>query len=507
MTDIDRIGIVGAGSMGTEMSLLFAEKNIHTSLFDVNTENIDKAIERAKKEKLEQYYNGYKDYESFVQSFPKGKTRVFLFSITHGKPVDEVLDSLIPLLKKHDEEETIIIDGGNEWYQDTEKRQKRVKEELGDKVKYIGMGVSGGYQSARRGPSISPGGDRAAYDRVEGFLQKFAAKSDHGPCVTYVGPGGAGHYVKMVHNGIEQGMLSITCEIYMILKTTLGLSNDRIGKIFEDWVSKGELKGNFLYKICGEICQRKTEDGKSFVLDDIEDKVTQDVDDSEGTGVWTVIEASARHVPCPSIAEAHFLRLISSDRPQRRIFGKNTNVPKPQQAKDENPEEWIETLRKASYGAFLTCFVQGCNLIAVMSKQQNWRIKLSQIMKIYRAGCIIQSDYIIDVLENIFKEGEKDHDEPIHLNTTVKFAEEVNKTIQDLKKSVLFGIQYDANVPALASSWEYLKYMTSEELPTHLMEAQLDYFGAHHFTWKSAPSEERDKIAKGKGHIVWKDPY
>lgn len=436
MVDIDRIGIIGAGSMGTEMSLLFAENNIHTSLFDVNTENVDKALERAQKENLDQFLTGFKDYETFIKSFPEGKLRLLLFSITHGSPVDQVLDSLVPMMKKYPNE-TIIIDGGNEWYLDTEKRQERMKKEFGESVKYIGMGVSGGYQSARRGPSISPGGEKAAYDRIEGFLKKFAAKSKNGePCVTYIGPGGAGHYVKMVHNGIEQGMLSITIETYGILKNTLDLSNDKIGDIFEKWVSEGELKGNFLYKICSEICRKKVENGKDFILDDIEDKVTQDVDDSEGTGVWTVVEAATRHVPCPTISEAHFLRLISSDRPQRRQFAKNTDIPKPRKAENFNVEEWVETLRKASYGAFLACFVQGCNLIAVMSKQQKWYINMSEVMKIYRAGCIIQSDYIIDLLYSIFKENEKENDEPIHINTTKVFCDEVNKTTKDLKKVI-----------------------------------------------------------------------
>lgn len=218
------------------MAMLFAEHDFQVSIFDVKAQNIDNCTKMcsAEKQNIKDNVTGYKDYESFVNSLGKDDNKLFVFSITHGSPADEVLKSLSPFLKKGD----IILDGGNEWYLNSERRQK----ELGEKgVGYVGMGVSGGYQSARRGPSISPGGDDGVLDRVMPILEKFAAKSKGKPCVTKIGPDGSGHYVKMVHNGIEQGMLSVLNEAWELLFKCLHTDLDEISRIFEMWNTEGEL--------------------------------------------------------------------------------------------------------------------------------------------------------------------------------------------------------------------------------------------------------------------------
>lgn len=223
--------------MGSELAQLFAENGLSVSLFDVKGSNVDSAIEYASKNtSIQGKVEGFKEYDTFIASLSPSGHRLLVLSITHGSPVDSVLQQLIPYLSKGD----IILDGGNEWYEDSERRMEWVRREKG--VDYIGMGVSGGYQSARRGPSFSPGGDSAALQRVLPILKKVAAKADDGnPCVAQIGPGGSGHYVKMVHNGIEQGMMSVVAEVWGLLRFNLGLELEEIGKILERWNKKGEL--------------------------------------------------------------------------------------------------------------------------------------------------------------------------------------------------------------------------------------------------------------------------
>lgn len=223
--------------MGSEMAQLFAESGLPVSLFDVQGSNVDKAVEIANKNaSTKGKVEGFKDYGAFMASLPSPGHRLLLFSITHGDPADSVLDQLRPHLAKGD----IILDGGNEWYQNSERRMQQLKRE--QNVYYIGMGVSGGYQSARRGPSLSPGGEPAALERVMPLLERVAAKdSDGNPCVAPIGPGGSGHYVKMIHNGIEQGMLGAVAEAWGLMRFNLGLELDEIGEIFKQWNNKGEL--------------------------------------------------------------------------------------------------------------------------------------------------------------------------------------------------------------------------------------------------------------------------
>lgn len=223
--------------MGSMMAQLFAEAGPNVSVFDVKGENVDTAVDLAEKnDAIKGKVKGYKDYGAFVTSLPQTGHRLLVFSITHGEPADEVLDALRPHLGKGD----IILDGGNEWYKNTERRQRELKRE--QNVDYIGMGVSGGYQSARRGPSLSPGGDPAALQRVMPLLEKVSAKDHEGnPCVAPIGPGGSGHYVKMIHNGIEQGMLGAIAEAWGLLRFNVGLGLDEIGETFRRWSSTGEL--------------------------------------------------------------------------------------------------------------------------------------------------------------------------------------------------------------------------------------------------------------------------
>jgi 6-phosphogluconate dehydrogenase len=507
MTKFTRIGIIGAGSMGGNMALLFSEHDLQVSMYDIKTESVDATVKMANEnDKTRNKVTGYKDYAAFMKSFDNDKQqpRLLLLSITHGHPADEVLASTRQYLNKGD----IILDGGNEWYLDTERRQKEM-DELG--VHFIGMGVSGGYQSARRGASLSPGGNKEVLDNsILPFLRTLCAKSEKGgECVTNIGPGGSGHYVKMVHNGIEQGMLSIVCEAWGILHALLGFSEDDIGYIFTNWTQNGELYNNFLLSIGGEICTRhyKGDDPSSgHVLDDIEDKVVQDSDNTEGTGVWSVQEAAKTHVPAPTIAAAHLLRVASANRPDRIEFDKLVQLEKPRLADEfkNKTHEFIENLRGAVYVSFLASFVQGCNLIATTSHAKKWHIKMSEVIRIWRAGCIVQSDYISDILQPLYLDNEKSNDEPLsNILLSKPVAADIEKYYAKLKRIVLIAIEYGANIPALSASLEYFKYVSSTNLPTTFMEAELDYFGAHAYDLKS---EHAMNIKKGPHHYEWKKP-
>lgn len=231
--------------MGSMMAQLFAEAGPDVCIFDVKGENVDTAVGLAEKnDAIKCKVKGFKDYGALMAAMPGPGHRVFVFSITHGAPADEVLESLRPHLAKGD----IILDGGNEWYENTERRQRGLKRE--QNVDYIGMGVSGGYQSARHGPSLSPGGDRAALERIMPLLQKVAAKDSLGnPCVAPIGPGGAGHYVKMIHNGIEQGMMGAVAEAWGLLRFNAGLKLDEIGDIFKQWSETPELVSDAMFRI------------------------------------------------------------------------------------------------------------------------------------------------------------------------------------------------------------------------------------------------------------------
>ncbi|PYI05433.1 6-phosphogluconate dehydrogenase [Aspergillus sclerotiicarbonarius CBS 121057] len=478
-----RIGIVGAGNMGSMMSLAFTE----LGKFKGNG-------------KVEGFY----DIDKFTKSLEgQGERKLFIFSITHGDPADSVLDMIKNDLKEGD----IILDGGNENYRRTEQRQKRCKEQG---VSWIGMGVSGGYQSARHGPSLSPGGDPEALELVLPLLEQYAAKDEKTglPCVTNVGPAGSGHFVKMVHNGIEGGMLSTTAEAWAILHYGLGLKYEEIADVFEDWNNKGELRKNFLLDIGMQILRTKKSpqgdhkgEGASqndgYVLDDVLDKVVQDDDDTEGTPYWSVMETANRHVAGPTLATAHYMRIASGNRAERLEVAQKLNIPDPKPIEVKDRKGFIEKLRRAVYCSFLASFCQGLELIARASKDEGWNVDLNKCIQIWRGGCIIQSEAIADLLQPAMR---------VDL-TNMKFVDgiawELHKQWDALKEIVLAATVADQYIPALSATLEYLKYEGGTMLPTKFMEAQMDLFGAHGYYKPGVPGEDPGPVKKGPHHYEW----
>ena len=503
-----RIGIVGAGNMGSMMAFAFAELGLNVSIWDVRRSNVDKVMGWTKKAttskgEIEGFYN----VDEFTNSLEgKGERKLFMFSITHGHPADSVLGMIKHDLRKGD----IILDGGNEHYRRTERRQRECAE-IG--VNWIGMGVSGGYQSARHGPSLSPGGNPHAIDLVMPFLELYAAKDPRTgkACVTNVGPGGSGHYVKMIHNGIEGGMLSTISEAWSYMHYGLGLNYEEIGDIFAQWNASGELKRNYIVKIGADVCHTKktpqgdmhgegisTSDG--YVLDDVLDKVVQDDDDTEGTPYWSIMETALRHVSGPTLAAGHYLRIASGNRKERLDVAKKLAMPKPRRIEGINDRATvIENLRRAVYCSFLASFCQGLEVIARASLDEGWNIHLGNCLQIWRGGCIVQSEYIADLLQPALEVDS--HLSNIKLIDRV--TQELHRNFESLKEVILQGSVADQYLPAMSATLEYLKYVGGTTIPTKFMEAEMDYFGAHAYNKPGIPGEDPGPVKKGPHHYEW----
>lgn len=487
------------------MSLLFAEYGIEVHIFDPSTENVNLVLDQAKNAKLDSKIFHQKDYESLCKSLPSESPKVFVLSVPHGDVGDKTVDGLEPFLKKGD----VILDASNERWTNTERRQERLRPAG---VHYVGMGVSGGYQAARHGPSISPGGSSMeALDLVWPFLTKIAAKDKQGrPCTAKLGVGGCGHYVKMVHNGIEHGIMTVLCEIEAIMTRTLGWTLDEVGETFERWNNdkNSPLRSNFLIEIASHICRTKDpKDSTKYVLDDIRDKVVQDVCEEEGTGTWTLMEAARLHVPTPTLAVSHMVRVASAYATRREAAAKafkDAGVsPAPRLCKMEartveGKATAARELHNATYAGFLSCFIQGMHLIAAADAEHRWNLNYSDIMQLWRGGCIIQSDAIIDMLDQIYQSGDVDKN---NLLAHPTIAKELSRTIHPLKELVTNSLKIDAYVPALSASLEYLKFSISTDLPTSFQEAELDFFGHHMYDLKS---ETAGEPVMGKHHFEWR---
>jgi len=456
-------------------------------------EHVKALSEEAKKISLEKKIIHQNDYKELCDSLSSGdEPKHFVFSIPHGSVGDKTVDGLEQYLKKGD----VIIDCSNEHWRNTERRQKRLDPKG---IHYIGCGVSGGYQSARHGPSCSPGGSEEGLKQVMPFLRQIAAKDKEGrACTNPVGPGGSGHYVKMVHNGIEQGMMSVIAEVWFILTTGLQLSYEEVGGIFESWNKSGPLHDCFLVDIGADICRTKDEKGE-YVLANVRDKVVQDVDETEGTGYWTCEQAVEKHVPAATILSAHLFRCASADADRRISVQKSFNGGvKPQPIKVDNKDQFVKDLQMATYVCFIMCFAQGLHIIKKMDRQEGWNVHYANLLQLWRGGCIIQADHITDLLQRMYDRDDHDDDDIL---SNKEIGNELSKHFAALKNVVIKSIEADMYVPSISQSLEFYKYSSSTELPTQFMEAELDYFGAHMFDLKDGPP---GKPQTGEHHFEWK---
>lgn len=491
--------------MGGGMALLLAENGISVSIQDPSSETVDELIKSAKDQGITTgKLSKYTDYASLTASLSSPK--IIFFSLPHGTVGDTVVEGLYTYLDKGD----IIVDCSNEEWENTQRRQGKL---VAQGVYYIGCGVSGGYQAARRGPSMCPGGEDKALDICMPMFEKMAAKAEDGtPCVGKIGNGGSGHYVKMIHNGIEHGMMSAISEAWTIMTKNMSMSYDDVGKVFEKWSTEGELKNTFLVKIGANICEAKDKHGK-HILGDVQDKVVQDIDGEEGTGIWSNTQATSLHVPAPTLSTAHYLRIVSAFRGQRKHVKETFHgsfLPSKIDIKNEKErEEFIEDLRKAVYTTCLAAYVQGMSIIDVADKQNKWSISFPTIVQIWRAGCIIQADHISSLLHGIFTTPVSSSSP--HKNHNLLFepaiVSELKSGFEPLKRLVIKGTENNAVIPSMSATLEWLKYSGNLDLPTQFYEAELDYFGKHHYDSKKLDQgvdESGEQPHTGKRHYEWK---
>lgn len=462
-----QFGVIGMGVMGKNLALNVESRGFSVSVYNRNRIKTDELLIKEKDKNILGTYS----IEEFVNSLET--PRKILIMIKAGKPVDYVIEELMPYMSKGD----ILIDGGNSFFMDTIRRSKQL-EALG--FKFIGAGVSGGEEGALKGPAIMPGGEIDAYKIVEPIFTSMAAKVDGEPCCTYIGENGAGHYVKMVHNGIEYADMQLICEAYAILKGVLGLSNDELHDVFEGW-NEGELD-SYLIEITSEIFSQKDNDTGEYMVDIILDRAGQ-----KGTGKWTSQSALDLAVPIPTITEAVFARCLSAIKDQRVYASTILKGPDAKFQGDIN--EFIESVRRALYTSKICSYAQGFALMSAAAQEYNWELEYGKIAKIFRGGCIIRAQF----LNKISSAYEKDANIK-NLMLDSYFKDIINNYQKDWRLVVSTAINSGIPVPGFSSALTYYDSYRSANLPANLLQAQRDYFGAHTF-------ERTDK--EGIFHHEW----
>lgn len=486
------------------MALLLAENGVSVSIKDPSDKTVDALMASAEKQGIHNKLSKYDNYKDLCASLDSPK--IIFFSLPHGTVGDDVVEGMYKFLDKGD----VIVDCSNEEWENTQRRQGKL---VSQGVYYIGCGVSGGYQAARRGPSMCPGGEDKALEICMPMFEAMAAKAEDGtPCVGKIGMGGAGHYVKMIHNGIEHGMMSAISEAWEILTKHLGMSYDEVGGIFERWTAEGELKNTFLVKIGAAICKMKDEEGH-HILGDVQDKVVQDISGEEGTGIWSNTQATALHIPAPTLSTAHYLRIVSAFRGQRKHVKETFHgsfLPQKFDIGDSKERDaFIEDLRIAVYTTCLASYVQGMSIIDAADKNNRWAIDFGMICQIWRAGCIIQADHISSILRAIFHPDNKSPHKNHNLLFEPTIVADLKQGFEPLKRVVAKGVETNAIIPSISATLEWLKYSGNLELPTQFYEAELDYFGRHMYDSKKQDSAlddvwDGEKPDQGKRHFEWK---
>jgi 6-phosphogluconate dehydrogenase len=409
---------------------------------------------------------GQHELKNFVDSLEQ--PRRILMMIKAGDPVDEMLKRLAPLLAPGD----IVIDGGNSWFKDTQRREAEMR---AVNLNFFGMGVSGGEEGARNGPSLMPGGSKEAYNHLRPVLEGIAAKSDSGPCVTHCGPDGAGHFVKMVHNGIEYGDMQLIAEAYDILRKALGLSAAEISDIFTQW-NKGVM-ASYLVEITSEVLTAVDPKTKRPLVDEILDKAGQ-----KGTGKWTAQVALDLGVPIPTIAAAIDARVLSSMK-EERMQARKVLDQSGQRRYNGDKQQLIGAVHDALYAAKICSYAQGMSLIHHGSQEYNWGISLREMARIWKAGCIIRAR----LLDSIMKAFDRSNDLQ-NLLLDAEFKDAVLRVEPNWRKVVETAVNLAIPVPAMSASLAYFDSYRSPELPQNLTQAQRDFFGAHTYQRKDDPN-------------------
>ncbi|MEX1013358.1 MAG: decarboxylating NADP(+)-dependent phosphogluconate dehydrogenase [Waddliaceae bacterium] len=463
MTQAD-IGLIGLAVMGQNLAMNMNDHGFKVAVYNRTKEKVDEFLEGPAKGSQ---IIGTHSLEELIQKIQR--PRKILLMIKAGTPVDKIIEQILPLLDKGD----IIIDGGNSHYNDTTRRCQTLSEKG---ILFVGAGISGGEEGARHGPSIMPGGNPDAWPEVKPILQGIAAKVENGePCCEWVGDEGAGHYVKMVHNGIEYGDMQLICEAYDLMKELLGLEADELSKIFSKW-NKGKLD-SFLIEITSHIFSFKDEDGSPLV-----EKIL-DVAKQKGTGKWTGISALDLGVPVTLIGEAVFARCLSAMKEQRVKASEVLKGPTPNFTGDK--EKFIEAIQNALYASKIISYTQGFMLIRQAAQEFNWKVNCGNIALMWRGGCIIRSVFLKDIKQAFDRSPEL-----TSLLIDPFFAGEVQSMQESWRQVVSCAATAGIPVPCMSSGLSFFDGYRAARLPSNLLQAQRDYFGAHQYERLDQPRGE-----------------
>ena len=448
-------GLIGLAVMGQNLVLNAESKGFSVAVYN-RTEKVTSDFLRKHKEKS---IVGAKNLEDFVLALEH--PRIIQVMVKAGSVVDAVIEQLIPLLDQGD----LIIDGGNSLYTDTVRRENYCKSK---NIRYLGAGVSGGEEGALKGPSIMPSGEQSSWELVQPIFEAMSAKVDGEPCVTYIGKGGSGHFVKMVHNGIEYGDMQLICEAYNLLKAA-DLKNEELSKIFSEWNS-GELE-SYLIQITSKIFSHKDVLSSNDLIDIILDKAGQ-----KGTGRWTALSAMENSIPLPTIASSVESRILSSMRDDRKYASKILTGPDAWTIDLGNTDlkTFITMVKDSLFASKIISYAQGLSLISLVGKQQNWNLNLAGIAKIWRGGCIIRARFLSDISDAFRKNPELSN-----LMIDSVFASILKNCQSNLRTVVSLGVLNGIPIPSLSASLSYYDSFRSERLPANLLQAQRDFFGAH----------------------------
>lgn len=458
-------GVIGLAVMGENLALNVESRGFPIAVYNRSPNKTEEFMAtRAPGKDIKAAYS----LEEFVQTLER--PRKILIMVKAGAPVDAVIQQLKPLLDQGD----MIIDGGNSLYEDTERRTIEL-EATG--LGFMGMGVSGGEEGALNGPSLMPGGTKTAYDELEPILTKIAAQVDDGACVTYIGPRGAGHYVKMVHNGIEYGDMQLIAEAYDLLKNGLGLDNDKLGEVFSHWNTTDELN-SFLIEITANIFPKKDAETGKHLIDLIVDAAGQ-----KGTGSWTVINSLQMGVPIPTIYAAVYARSISSHKEERVLASKElTGIT---EKFDGDVDSFISKIRDALYCSKMCSYAQGMALIAKASAEYNYNVNLPEVARIWKGGCIIKAGFLGKIHKAF-----TDNPNLANLLLAPEFKQSMLDRQQAWRDVLVLATKMGIPVPAFSASLNYFDSYRLDRLPQNLTQAQRDYFGAHTYERIDKPRGE-----------------
>jgi 6-phosphogluconate dehydrogenase len=447
------IGVIGLAVMGKNLAWNIESRGYSVSVYNRSREKTDEMVNESSGKKIVPTYT----IEEFVNSLEK--PRKILLMVKAGKATDATIDQLKPFLEKGD----ILIDGGNTFFEDTRRRNHELSE---SGIHFIGTGVSGGEEGALTGPSIMPGGQKEAYELVAPILKDIAAKVNGEACTTYIGPDGAGHYVKMVHNGIEYGDMQLIAESYFLMKNVLGLNAEELHSVFAEW-NKGELD-SYLIEITADIFTKKDDETGKPMVDVILDKAGQ-----KGTGKWTSQSALDLGVSLPIITESVFARFISAIKDERVKASKILKGPDTP-AFTGDKEALIESIRKALYMSKICSYAQGFAQMRSASDEYDWNLQYGDIAMIFRGGCIIRAQFLQKIKEAYDRESSL-----ANLLLDPYFKEIVESYQYALREVISVAVQNGVPVPGFSAALSYYDSYRMETLPANLIQAQRDYFGAH----------------------------